>query len=174
MTHPSTPFRENWGTLTEPRVGVCLHYDGSTTDEGGIKWFTDPRCKVSYNFMVMDSGNIVPIAPADKRAWHAGICRSPDPRLRYRDANSALYGLSIAATTGDVATVEAKRSIALLCLNLFHDHGWPITDVWRIVSHRQHAWPRGRKLDPEGPDLAHPVMSTNEIRGMVAARQIAA
>lgn len=174
MTHPSKPFTPNWNELTEPRVGIMLHYDASATDESAIAWFTDPRCRVSYNFMVMDSGNIIPIAPLDKRAWHAGVCRSPDPRLRYRDANSALYGISIAATAGDVATVEAKRSVVALCLNLFSDHGWPIGAAWRIVSHRQHAWPRGRKNDPEGSNLARPVMNTNEIRGMVAARQIAA
>lgn len=174
MTHPSVPFRENWDTLREPRIGVCLHYDASTTDRSAISWFTHPDCRVSYNFMVMDSGNIIPIAPMDRRAWHAGVCRSSDARLVYRDANSAFYGVSIAATQGDVATVEAKRNVAALCLTLFANEGWPITDVWRIVSHRQHAWPRGRKLDPEGPDLAHPVLNTNEIRGMVAARQIAA
>jgi N-acetyl-anhydromuramyl-L-alanine amidase AmpD len=183
VTHPTAPFRKNWGELTEPRIGVMVHFDASTTDEGAIKWFTMEGCKVSYNFMVMDSGNIIPIAPADKRAWHAGPCKSPDKRLVYRDANSAFYGISIAATVGDVATVEQKRSVTALCLSLFQDHGWPISDTWRIVSHRQHAvFPKGhpkagqygRKSDPEGPDLAHPVMNTNEIRGMVSARQVAA
>ena len=174
MTHPSKPFQKTWGKITEPRIGVGLHYDASTTDQSAIAWFTDPRCHVSYNFIVMDSGNIIPIAPLGERAWHMGVCKSSDRRLVYRDANSAFYGISIAATAGEVATVEAKRSVVALCLSLFGDHAWPITEVWRIVSHRQHAWPRGRKNDPEGPNLARPVMNTNEIRGMVAARQIAA
>lgn len=189
MTHPTTPLRQNWNTLTESRIGVMLHYDASTSDKGSIAWFSHELCKVSYNHMVLDSGNIVPIAPDDMRAWHAGVCRSSDPRLVYRDANSAFYGVSIAATVGESATLEAKRSVASLCLYYFSAHGWPLSDVWRIVSHRRHAvfparlpngepHPRagqyGRKSDPEGPDLSRPVMNTNEIRGMVAERQVLA
>lgn len=183
MSAASKPFRENWGKLTEARIGVMLHYDASVSDASAVTWFTDPACHVSYNFLVLDTGNIIPIAPQDTRAWHAGCCKSDDPRLPYRDANSAFFGISLAATVGDAATKEAKRSIALLCLHCFQMEGWPVTAVWRIVSHRSQAvyckgHPKageyGRKSDPEGPNRAHPVLSTNEIRGMVAARQIAA
>ena len=179
MTHPAVIRRHNWGELTEPRIGVMLHYDASVTDKSSIAWLSSAEITVSYNWIVADSGNIIPIAPLDKRSWHAGCCRSDDPRLVYRDANSAFYGISIAATEGDVATREAKRSIAALCLTLFAEHRWPVTEVWRIVSHRSQAvfckghpkaGQRGRKSDPEGPDLAHPVMNTNEIRGMVVSR----
>jgi N-acetyl-anhydromuramyl-L-alanine amidase AmpD len=183
VTHPSAPFRENWGKLTEKRVGVLLHYDASSSDASAIRWFTHPDSRVSYTWLVMDSGNVIPIAPQDKRAWHAGCCASDDPRLVYRDANSAFFGIALAATAGETATREAKRSIAMMCLHCFAVEGWPITEVWRIVSHRSQAvycrghpkaGQRGRKSDPEGDDLAHPVLNTNEIRGMVAARQIAA
>jgi N-acetyl-anhydromuramyl-L-alanine amidase AmpD len=183
VTHPTKPFALLGRPLKEPRQGVMLHYDVSVSDESSIAWFTDPDCKAGYNFIVMDSGNIIPIVALDKRAPHAGWCAPDGKGPRYRDANSAFYGVAIAATVGDVATVEQKRSVAALCLRLFSDHGWPITDVWRIVSHRSQAvyepghpkaGQRGRKKDPEGPDLAHPVMNTNEIRGMVAARQVAA
>jgi N-acetyl-anhydromuramyl-L-alanine amidase AmpD len=161
-----------------------LHYDASSSDAGAVQWLRhDPRAKVSYNWLVLDSGNIIEIAPHDKRAWHAGCCRSDDARLKYQDANSAFYGISLAATVGDVATREAKRSIADLCITLFGNEGWAFTEVWRIVSHRTQAvycsghakaGRRGRKNDPEGPDLAHPVLNTNEIRGMLAARLVAA
>lgn len=170
MTHPAQIQGRNWtASLREDRIGVMLHYDASVSDDGSIAWLAGPDIKVSYNWIVMDSGNVIPIAPENARAWHAGICRSDDPRLRYTDANSAFYGISIAATTGDTATLEAKRSVAALCRTLFLKHHWPLSEVWRIVSHRTQAWPRGRKNDPEGSDLAHPVMNTNEIRGMVAA-----
>ncbi len=159
----------NWNDLREPRQMIVLHYDASVSDESAVQWLLhDPRCKVSYSWIVLDDGNVIPIAPEDKRAWHAGVCRSSDPRLTYGDANSAGYGIAIAATAGDVATLAQKRSVAALCRTLFLRHGWPVTEVWRTVSHRTEAWPRGRKNDPEGPDLAHPVMNTNEIRGMVA------
>lgn len=179
MTHPKILVTHNWNELKEKRIGVMLHYDASVSDASAIAWLaTDPRCKVSYNWIVMDSGNIIPLAPTDKRAWHAGFCRSDDPRLKYRDANSAFYGISLAATIGDVATREAKLSIAALCLTLFSVHKWPLTEIWRIVSHGSQAvygphdpkaGERGRKSDPEGSDKAHPVMSTNEIRGLVAS-----
>lgn len=183
VVHPTKPITVNWSELAEDRVGVMLHYDASSSDASSVAWFTDPRCKYGYNWLVLDSGNIIPLAPWNKRAPHAGTCRSSDERLKYRGANSAFYGISLAATAGDKATVEAKRSIAILCLHCFRIEGWPITEVWRIVSHRTEAiygpehpkaGERGRKNDPEGPDLAHPVLNTNEIRGMVAARQIAA
>lgn len=158
-----------------------LHYDASSSDVSSVIWFTDPACKVSYNWLVMDTGNVIPIAPDDARAWHAGCCKTDDPRLPYKDANSAFYGIALAATAGDTATREAKRSLAALCLHCFAIEGWDVTEVWRIVSHRSQAvycpghakaGQRGRKNDPEGPDPARPVLSTNEIRGMVAARRL--
>ena len=48
----------------------------------GWKWrFNDPRCKGSYNELVLDDGSYVTIAPPSARAWHAGKCRSSDPDL---------------------------------------------------------------------------------------------
>lgn len=170
MTHPDRIQGHNWyDKIFEPRIGIMLHYDGSVSDKGSISWLAGPDIKVSYNYIVMDSGNIIQIAPDSAAAWHAGKCRTCDPRLQYQGANSAFYGISIAATTGDIASAEAKRSVAALCKTYFLKEGWPFNETWRIVSHRQHAWPRGRKNDPEGPDLTRPVMNTNEIRGMVAA-----
>lgn len=79
-----------------------LHFDGSVSDTGAWKWFTDPRCNVSYNYLVLDNGDIVSIAPKDARAWHAGKCRPSGP-LNYSDANSAFYG--VAAATNEKTPV---------------------------------------------------------------------
>jgi N-acetyl-anhydromuramyl-L-alanine amidase AmpD len=164
----------NWNDrLREPRVGICLHYDASTSDAGAVQWLTkDPRCHVSYNFLILDNGQRVTIAPVDARAWHAGICRSSDHRFPYRDANSALWGISLAATAGETATLAAKQAMADLCRVLFKRQGWQLADVWRIVGHSTEAWPRGRKIDPEGPDPTRPVLSVAEIRGMVASGSV--
>lgn len=161
----------NYNALSEPRLGVMLHYDGSTSDAGAQQWLLhDPRCKVSYNWLVLDMGGVVPIAPAGARAWHAGVCRPSSPKLAYRDANSAFYGLSLAATAGDVATEAAKQAIARHVLTLYRHHGWdPILDGWRIVGHASEAWPRGRKIDPEGPDPSLPVLDVQDVRDRVAA-----
>lgn len=152
----------NWGRLREPRQAIMLHYDASSNDRAGVQWVKyDSRVKVSYNFMVTDAGRLITITPFHARAWHAGVCRPSDPRLQYTDANSAFYGISITATVGDIATDAAKRTIAQLCFTLFHHHDWAIDETYRIVSHRDEAWPRGRKTDPE------PVMHTSEIRQLM-------
>jgi N-acetyl-anhydromuramyl-L-alanine amidase AmpD len=179
VTHPEVIRKKNWGELTEPRIGIMLHYDASYSHKGSVAWLASADVTVSYNWIVMDTGNIIPFAPYNKRAWHAGCCKSDDPRLLYRDANSAFYGVSIAATEGDVATKAQKQNVADLCQTLMMRHRWTLAEIWRIVSHRSQAvyckghskaGQRGRKSDPEGPNLARPVMNTNEIKGMVAER----
>lgn len=155
----------NYGlTLNEPRLGLMLHYDASASDAGGLAWLRDPAAGVSYNWYVLDDGAVHEIAPESARAWHAGICRPSDPALTYRDANSAFIGVSIAARPGDVATPPQFSALVDLCRAIFHRHGWPLTDTWRIVGHNTEAHPRGRKNDPEGPDGAHPVLSVDQVR----------
>lgn len=158
----------SWGTvLHEPRQGVLLHYDGSASDEGAAGWlFSDPG--VSYNWLILDNGAQHAIAPIDARAWHAGVCRSSDPRLEYSDANSAFYGIALAARPPDVATQAARDAIARLVVSLFARHGWPRWETWRIVGHGSEAWPRGRKQDPIGPDPLNPVLDPAWIRDAVA------
>lgn len=156
--------------LNEKRVGVCLHYDGSASDKGAIAWLRDdPRCKVSYNWLLLDDASQHTIAPVDARAWHAGVCRPSSPELGYTDANSALYGISIAATDGEVATEAQMEGVARLIVPLFKRHRWSRKDdLWRIVGHDTEAWPRGRKHDPTGSDPEKPVLSVAVIRAMVA------
>lgn len=166
MAVDATPGAEsplgNWNRLRESRQGIMLHYDASSNDRAGVHWVKyDERCRVSYNWMVTDAGRLITITPFHARAWHAGVCRPSEPRLDYRDANSVFYGVSITATVGDIATDAAKQTIAQLCFTLFHRHAWALDQTWRIVSHRDEAWPRGRKSDPE------PVMHTQEIRQLM-------
>lgn len=153
-----------WGAkLFEPRKGICLHYDASQNDKGAVAWFRDPRCEVSYQFLVTDDGEAHRIAPDDARAYHAGVCKPSAYAPKYEDANSAFYGVAIAATDGDVATLEQIRTVTRLCVQYFLKHGWGSQDVSRIVSHKSEAWPRGRKHDPEGTGVV-PVMRTEQIR----------
>lgn len=162
----------NWGTLREPRLGIMLHYDASTgTDAGALAWFAHPDCRVSYNYLVDDDGDVHVIAPPNARAWHAGACRSSDAaRLPYRDANSAFYGVAWAGggRRGDVCPERALAGITVQCVTIFRAHRWPAEEVWRIVGHRTEAWPRGRKPDPEGP--RHPnatILSVLDVRARV-------
>lgn len=160
----------NWNDLREPRRGILLHYDSSANDKGAIAWLRDdPRAKVSYNWLILDNGAQVTIAPETKRAWHAGVCRPSDPRLAYKDANSALYGVCVAAGAGDTVTVKQFDAVVALCAALCTHHGWGPDEVWRIVGHETEAWPRGRKVDPTGPDPARPVLAVGRVRDRVAA-----
>lgn len=157
-----------WSGVREPRIGVMLHYDASASDAGAVAWFADPRCRVSYQFLVLDDGSYVRIAPDDARAWHAGVCRPSDPaRLQYRDANSAFYG--IAAATNDKIDVTPLQTatIAWLTRRYFEHEGWPVTDLWRVVGHRSEAWERGRKSDPEGGDLKNPILAVDDVRQLI-------
>lgn len=161
----------NWNRLREPRLGVMLHYDDSASDPGAVEWLTrDPRCRVSYNWLVLDDGTVVEIAPANARAWHAGVCRPSDPqRLRYRDANSAFYGIAIAASGRDTATAAQFDAVQRLVVDLFRRHGWSFAEPWRVTTHRREAWPRGRKIDIEGPNPASPVFPVARLRATLVS-----
>lgn len=168
------PNMQYHATLREKRLGVMLHYDESGTDEGSMRWFEDSRCRVSYNFLVLDDGRYVQIAPPTTRAWHAGFCRSSDPeRLPYQDANSAFYGIAV-ATNGKTGCTEAARlTAAWLARWCFEKEGWHRDETWRIVGHDTEAvYPaghakagqRGRKIDPTGPVASHPILSVEDVR----------
>jgi len=156
----------------EPRLGVMLHYDASGTDAGAMAWFADPRCGVSYHYLVLDDGSYASIAPLACAAWHAGRCRTSDPtRLPYRSANRAFYGIAAATDNRVDVTPLQLLTIAWLTRRLFDREGWPVTDTWRIVSHRSEAvnkdGSRGRKSDPEGSDLRNPIFSPDDIRQLL-------
>lgn len=157
-----------YNELREPRVGVMIHYDGSGTDRAALQWFSDPRCKVSYHYLVFDDGTWAAIAPFDTRAWHAGVCRSSDPdRLPYGDANSALVG--IAAATNDPVQVTAPQMVTVAWLTwlAFNQLGWDVRETWRIVGHDTEAWPRRRKIDPTGSEPRNPVLAVQDVRTLV-------
>jgi N-acetyl-anhydromuramyl-L-alanine amidase AmpD len=155
----------NWGALREPRLGVMLHYTGPGSDDGLVAWLQrGADCRVSYNWLVQDDGEEVPVAPAAARAWHAGVCRPSDPRLVYQDANSAFYGIALTAAPPEVASQFAFRAVLRVCRELFYQHRWSLRESWRIVGHDTEAWPRGRKIDPTGPNPKHPILDVLAIR----------
>lgn len=159
------PWHNN---IREPRVGVMVHYDGSTTDEGGLAWFSDPRCMGGYQILVFDNGDYARIAPDTARAWHAGVCRPSNNLLDYQDANSAFY--SIAAATNDKVDVTPVQllTIAWWVRRWFRAEAWPTpAGLWRLTGHEQEAEPRGRKSDPSGGDKANPIFSVEQVRQLV-------
>lgn len=155
-----------WNRLREPRVGVMLHYDGSLSDRGALEWLLyDPRCRVSYNFLILDDGTVVTIAPFNARAWHAGVCAPSATSPPYTDANSAFYGIAFAATSRNSLTPAQRDAATDLIIRIFRHHGW--TDVTRhLTDHHAEAMPRKRKTDIT--DLAN--ASLGFFREQVTAR----
>src|SRR3990167_6545186 len=134
-----------WGNRNfEPRQGCMLHFDASASDQGAMAWMlNDPRCKVSYHWLVLDNGAQLTVAPMAARAWHAGVCRPSSTSFTYKDANSAFYGIAIAATDGDVATPAQRLAVARLTAGLFKLNRWDRRlELWRITGHENECWPR--------------------------------
>lgn len=157
----------------EKRVGIMLHYDGSRTDTGAENWFDSPAFKLSYNRGYTDGGRRIRLTPSiTNRAYHAGACRTDD---RVKGANGAFYGLCITAGTGQQAAVPQFESICRDAADIarYHqnrgDKGWelPNIDYW-LTGHEIWAAPKGRKVDPTGPDRSKPVLSLVKSRIRVA------
>lgn len=152
----------NWNRLREPRQGISLHYDASASDAGAVEWLTeDERCHVSYTKLILDDGKVVEIAPENARQWSEGVCRPSSSKFTYKDANSAFYGIAIAATNGDKIKPAQFESLVVECVALFKKHGWGKHEVWRITSHEKEAWPRKRKVDIAGTPFINQVRNTN-------------
>lgn len=160
-----------YDTLRVERQGVCLHYDGSSSDEGGLGWLQGLPVRASYNLVVLDDGAWGIIAPIHLPAWHAGKSRSSDPaRLPYPDnmANHAFYGVCVLTNDKVDVTPKQTTTAAWLTARLFARHGWSRTDdLYRVTTHRAEAWPRGRKMDPEGGDLLNPILSADDVRQLL-------
>lgn len=179
-----TVYNGQYMKRTQKPQGVMLHYDESTSDKGALGWFEDPRCRVSYDRLVLDTGGYAILCPEDMAAYHAGTCRTSDPeRLSYKSANQAFKGIAIAANNLETATIEQVLTVAMLTRLYFNEYNWPLTDLWRIKGHEDEAvYPegteragrRGRKIDPTGPDKRKPVLSIGCIRYLVPRIQVPA
>lgn len=148
------------------RRGIMLHFDDSANDTSAVEWFTDPTCRVSYNRLYLDNGDVVQITPTmESAAWHAGVCLTAN-------ANHVYYGLAAATNTKHPVAAPQFESIVHDCIELFRMNGWPLADAdTRIVGHEDEACfanrTLGRKIDPTGYDHSKPILSTALVRERV-------
>lgn len=172
------PVTKSWGRQPGgARQGILLHYDASRSDKGAVAWLEDDaRAEVSYHYLILDSGDVLQIAPPGTRAYHAGVCKPSRKEFTYSDGNNAFYGVAIAATDGEHATPEQVEAVVQLCHYLYWLEGWNVADTWRITGHDAEAWPRGRKVDPVGERAPGskfagqpPVLSVQEVQDRFAA-----
>jgi len=153
---------------SEKVQGILLHFDDSSNDVSSLQWFRDPKCRVSYNRLYFDDGKVAQITSSmEQCAWHAGKCRPSNDNFTYKGANSAFYGLAIAADDNDVVTPKQLASLAADCVAVFQFHGWTKKDLWRITGHDAEAWTRGRKVDPTGTNPHEPVLRVQAVRDLV-------
>ena len=52
---------------------IVYHYTGMKTEKEAIKKLTDPKSKVSSNYYIKNSGEILTLVPDLYTSWHAGI-----------------------------------------------------------------------------------------------------
>lgn len=158
------------------RSGVMIHFDDSSSDASAEEWFRDPRCHVSYNRLVLDTGDVVQITPTmEHAAWHAGHCLTPN-------ANRAFYGIAAATDERTPVTPAQLEAIAHDTAALFLLNRWPAADVTRrIRGHDEEAiytkaefptkpalWGKlGRKIDPTGLHPDRPILSLLQLRHRV-------
>jgi N-acetyl-anhydromuramyl-L-alanine amidase AmpD len=166
---------QNSASLVARRAGIMVHFDDSSEDGWAVKWFEDPACKVSYNRLYLDNGDVASIADDDRRAYHAGDCLTPL-------ANSVFYGLSAATNTKVPVTKAQLNSIVEECCRIFRFEKWPASSIEkRIVGHDGQAiftkrntknsklWGKlGRKIDPTGLHPEKPILSVSGVRIAVA------
>ncbi len=167
----------NAGKIIVPREGLMAHFDDSTEDKWAVAWFRDPACKVSYNRLYLDNGDVVSICSMMKRAYHAGLCLGGN-------ANSRYYGLSAATDPKHKVTDKQFESMVEDAVRIFRAHKWKPSEVTtRIVGHDEKAiygpentnikslWGKlGRKIDPTGLDKKKPVLDMERFRITVGLR----
>lgn len=57
---------------TRPISAIVLHFTGSPSIEGTVRWFQNPNSKVSAHFVSGRDGNIAQMVLEQDTAWHAG------------------------------------------------------------------------------------------------------
>jgi N-acetylmuramoyl-L-alanine amidase len=62
----------NFDERSSPISMIVLHYTGMEDAAFAIARLRDPEAKVSCHYLITEEGQILRMAPEDKRAWHAG------------------------------------------------------------------------------------------------------
>ena len=156
------------------RGGVMLHFDGSRTDRGGIRWLR--TATLGYSYAVGDDGLLTELERWDMKTPHAGVCRTPG-------ANSRYYGLCALTDERTPATAPQLERLADVVVRLWRFHFWGVATAdavaERVRGHCEEAvFPRGhvragqlgRKCDPIGLPTGPVIISMTEFREEVRRR----
>ncbi|OYV99485.1 MAG: hypothetical protein B7Z62_00345 [Deltaproteobacteria bacterium 37-65-8] len=129
--------------LVKP-VLVVLHHTGAP-GPGSLEWLRTSRSNVSADFLIMGSGQVYKLNPQLSRfyTWHAGVSRYG----KFVEVNPVSFGIELEHVPGEVWRADQLASCVAVVAFLVWKFGIPLRNV---VGHKNVAWPRGRKTDPEG------------------------
>ncbi len=142
LVHRELPS-PNWDERALPVSMVVIHYTEMESAEAALARLTDPEAKVSAHYLIGEDGEVVRLAPEDKRAWHAGASYWRG----HKDVNSASIGIELqhpGHALGYRAFAEAQIEALLPLLDrVVHEYDIPRANV---VGHSDVA--PARKIDP--------------------------
>ena len=70
---------------------IILHFTAGATLAGTLRWFANPKARVSAHYVVGRDGQVVQMVQEHEKAWHAGVASlEGDPRV-----NSVSIGIEL-------------------------------------------------------------------------------
>lgn len=84
---PMLPSPAIGGEL-KSRAALVFHFTAGDSDEGALRYFTDPNSKASAHLLVSRDGAVVQLVPFDRQAWHAGPSEWAEKGLKGLNAHS--------------------------------------------------------------------------------------
>jgi len=127
---------------------LILHYTGMATGQEALKRLCDQLAAVSAHYLIEEDGQIFPLVPEDKRAWHAGVAAWENDK----DINGLSIGIELVNPghdspnyKGNYRKFPAEQMAALvpLCQEIIGRHG---IKPWHVLGHSDVA--ADRKCDP--------------------------
>ncbi len=100
---------------------------------------------VSAHYIVDLAGTVWRTVPDDKKAWHAGVSKMPDPADGREGVNDFSIGIELIGTEDTDFTEAQYQALALLTKNIMFRY-----NIKNIYGHCDIA--PGRKTDPWGLD----------------------
>lgn len=121
---------------------IVLHHTANQSLEETIRWFRNPRSRVSAHFTVGKDGTVVQHVSTDRCAWHAGVSECPGGRPR---VNHFSIGIEIVnrGDGRDPYPPAQVKAVQALVVGLSRDY-----PIKQVTSHQFIARPSGRKSDP--------------------------
>jgi N-acetylmuramoyl-L-alanine amidase len=140
---------------------IVLHATVGKFD-GAIAWCMSPQSKVSYHYIISKTGEVRQLVPLHRQAWHAGVCRMTIGGKTVQNVNARSIGIALENRNDGVDPYPDDQVGALI--NLIEQLKGQVRSLRYLVSHAEVAYPRGRKSDPKGLNLA-PIRARTGLRG---------